>query len=130
MGGDEFSGLPPGYPGELKQIGKKHMTKRAKSEAKQAAVERPSSDSTFSLVEGVALEPFADGSAVLYSEGEHKSVSLNHTGALLCSYADGSHTLSHVLQEMRQLFPNDVLDEEPLINCLAELEAEGFVLWE
>ena len=107
-----------------------HMAKREKSEAKQAAVERPGSDSTFSLVEGVALEPFADGSAVLYSEGEHKSVSLNHTGALLCSYADGSHTLSHVLQEMRQLFPNDVLDEEPLINCLAELEAEGFVLWE
>lgn len=90
---------------------------------------RPGPDSTFTLAPGVKLEPLGDGSAVLYS-GEHdQSLSLNHTAALLCSYADGQHTLTAVLQEMRQMFAQSDIEESALADFLIDLKARQFLQW-
>jgi hypothetical protein len=91
---------------------------------------RPHSGSTFSLAPGVRLEPLGDGSAVLYSKNLDESLSLNHTAALLCSFADGQHTMTAVLQEMRQMFPGQNIDEETLIGFLLDLKSRKFVQWD
>ena len=90
---------------------------------------RPGPRSTFTLLPGVRLEPLGDGSAVLYSKELDQSLSLNHTAALLCSFADGQHTLSAVLQEMRQIFPQDRIEESDLTGFLADLGARQFLQW-
>jgi hypothetical protein len=92
--------------------------------------QRPGPASTFSLRPGVRLEPLGDGSAVLYSRDLDESLSLNHTAALLCSFADGQHTIAMVLQEMSQLFPGDSIDAQALVEGLDDLEARHFVQWE
>jgi len=86
-------------------------------------------DTTFSLAPGVRLEPLGDGSAVLYSRDLDQSLSLNHTAALLCSYADGQHTVKMVVQEMSQIFPSSPIDESSLFECLRDLEARRFLRW-
>lgn len=91
---------------------------------------RPGPDSTFSLAPGVKLEPLGDGSSVLYSRELDQSLSLNHTASLLCSFADGQHTVSIVLQEMRQIFPQDRVEEDGLIDFLASLAAMNFLQWD
>jgi len=90
---------------------------------------RPGPASTFTLAPGVKLEPLGDGSAVLYSRDLDQSLSLNHTAALLCSFADGRHTLSVVLQEMRQIFPENDIEEGALAAFLAELGSRQFIQW-
>jgi len=90
---------------------------------------RPGPASTFTLAPGVKLEPLGDGSAVLYSRELDQSLSLNHTAALLCSFADGRHTLSVVLQEMRQIFPENDIEEGALAAFLAELGSRQFIQW-
>jgi Coenzyme PQQ synthesis protein D (PqqD) len=90
---------------------------------------RPDPDSTFTLAPGVRLEPLGDGSAVLYSKKLDRSLSLNHTAALLCSFADGQHTLSVVLQEMRQIFPESAIEESDLAAFLDDLESRRFLQW-
>ncbi|HEX6900086.1 MAG TPA: PqqD family peptide modification chaperone [Thermoanaerobaculia bacterium] len=90
---------------------------------------RPNPDSTFTLAPGVKLEPLGDGSAVLYSKESDQSLSLNHTAALLCSFADSQHTLSAVLQEMRQIFPESVIEESDLAAFLEDLESGQFLQW-
>lgn len=87
------------------------------------------SASTFTLRPGVRLEPLGDGSAVLYSKDLDQSLSLNHTAALLCSFADGQHTLTLVVQELSQLFPQDVIEEKVLLDCLRDLENRRFLQW-
>jgi hypothetical protein len=89
----------------------------------------PGPASTFTLAPGVKLEPLGDGSAVLYSKELDQSLSLNHTAALLCSFADGQHTLSAVLQEMRQIFPEGSIEESALAAFLADLGSRQFVQW-
>jgi hypothetical protein len=89
----------------------------------------PNPRATFSLAPGVRLEPLGDGSAVLYSKDLDQSLSLNHTAALLCSFADGQHTLANVLQELSQIFPADVIDEWSLLDFLRELEDRRFLRW-
>lgn len=89
----------------------------------------PGPASTFNLAAGVKLEPLGDGSAVLYSKELDQSLSLNHTAALLCSYADGQHTFAAVLQEMRQIFPESAVEEDSLAAFLAELEKRKFLQW-
>lgn len=91
---------------------------------------QPNRSSTFSLVPGVRLEPLGDGSAVLYSKDLDESLSLNHTAALLCSFADGQHTVTEVLQDMRQMFPGQKIDEETLISFLLDLKSRKFVQWD
>ena len=86
-----------------------------------------SKDSTFVLEPGVQLAPLGDGSAVLYSKDQ--SLSLNHTAALLCSFADGHHTVSEVLQEMSQVFPESAIPEQVLVDCLNDLQARHFLRW-
>jgi hypothetical protein len=90
---------------------------------------RPGPDSTFTLAAGVKLEPLGDGSAVLYSKELDQSLSLNHTAALLCSFADGQHTLAVILQEMGQMFPESAIEENALIDFLSQLEARHFLQW-
>ena len=90
----------------------------------------PDGQSTFSLAPGVRLEPLGDGSAVLYSRDLDESLSLNHTAALLCSFADGQHTLTAVLQEMRQIFPGQNIDEEALSGFVLDLVSRNFVQWD
>jgi hypothetical protein len=90
---------------------------------------RPHPDSTFSLRPGVRLEPLGDGSAVLFASDLDLSLTVNHTAALLCSYADGQYTLAMVVQEMRQVFPGSVIDEESLAACLLDLQARSFLQW-
>ena len=90
---------------------------------------RPSPESTFSLRAGVRLEPLGDGSAVLYSSGQNKSVSLNPTAALVCAYADGAHSFSRLLGEVQELFPGSKVEEGPIVDCLVELVGEGFLEW-
>lgn len=85
--------------------------------------------STFVLEPGVQLAPLGDGSAVLYSKEQDQSLSLNHTAALLCSFADGQHTVSAVVQEMSQVFPETDIDERVLLDCLTELGARRFLRW-
>ena len=89
----------------------------------------PGPASTFTLAPGVKLEPLGDGSAVLYSKELDQSLSLNHTAALLCSFADGQHTLSVILQEMRQIFPDNDIEESELAAFLANLGSRQFVQW-
>lgn len=84
---------------------------------------------TFSLAPGVRLEPLGDGSAVLYSKDLDQSLSLNHTAALLCSYADGQHTVERVVQEMSQIFPAAPIDGDILVECLRDLAARRFLQW-
>jgi hypothetical protein len=86
-------------------------------------------DSTFVLEPGVQLAPLGDGSAVLYSKELDQSLSLNHTAALLCSFADGHHTVSEVLQEMSQVFPDSAIPEQVLVDCLNDLQARHFLRW-
>ena len=86
-------------------------------------------DTTFSLAPGVRLEPLGDGSAVLYSKDLDQSLSLNHTAALLCSYADGQHTISMVLQEMSQIFPASSIDGNVLADGVRDLVARRFLRW-
>lgn len=90
---------------------------------------RPGADSTFTLAPGVQLEPLGDGSAVLYSKEHDQSLSLNHTAALLCSFADGQHTVAMIVQEMRQLFPDVGIEENALTAFVTDLEARHFVQW-
>ncbi len=85
--------------------------------------------SAFSLAPGVRLEPLGDGSAVLYSRELDQSLSLNHTAALLCSFADGRHTVSAVAQEIRQVFPQDTVEEAALTAFLSDLAARQFLQW-
>lgn len=85
--------------------------------------------SAFSLAPGVRLEPLGDGSAVLYSRELDQSLSLNHTAALLCSFADGRHTVSAVAQEIRQVFPHDTIEEAALMAFLSDLAARQFLQW-
>jgi hypothetical protein len=66
---------------------------------------------------------------VLYSKELDQSLSLNHTAALLCSFADGQHTISAVVQEMSQVFPESAIDERVLFDCLVELGARRFLRW-
>ena len=99
------------------------------SEGKPDRNQKPGSASTFTLRPGVRLEPLGDGSAVLYSKDLDQSLSLNHTAALLCSFADGQHTLAKVVQELSQLFPQDVIDEKVLLDCLQDLESRRFLQW-
>jgi hypothetical protein len=87
------------------------------------------SGTVFVLAPGVRLEPLGDGSAVLYSRDLDQSLSLNHTAALLCSYADGQHTIATVVQEMSQIFPESAIDVEVLFDCLRDLEARRFLRW-
>lgn len=98
-------------------------------EAKPDRNASPNPDATFSLTPGVRLEALGDGSAVLYSRDLGQSLSLNHTAALLCSFADGQHTVSMVLQEMSQIFPQDAIEETALLACLRDLEARRFLQW-
>jgi hypothetical protein len=90
---------------------------------------RPGSASTFTLASGVKLEPLGDGSAVLYSKELDQSLSLNHTAALLCSFADGQHTLSSILQEMGQIFPENPIEEGDLAAFVGDLVARQFLQW-
>ena len=90
----------------------------------------PDKQSTFSLAPGVRFEPLGDGSAVLYSRDLDESLSLNHTAALLCSFADGQHTLTAVLQEMRQIFPGENIDEDALSGFVLDLVSRNFVQWD
>ncbi len=85
--------------------------------------------SAFSLAPGVRLEPLGDGSAVLYSRELDQSLSLNHTAALLCSFADCRHTVSAVAQEIRQVFPQDTVEEAALTAFLSDLAARQFLQW-
>ncbi len=85
--------------------------------------------SAFSLAPGVRLEPLGDGSAVLYSRELDQSLSLNHTAALLCSFADGRHTVSAVAREIRQVFPQDTVEEAALTAFLSDLAARQFLQW-
>jgi hypothetical protein len=87
----------------------------------------PEFQSTFSLANGVKLEPLGDGSAVLFSRALNESLSLNHTAALLCSFADGQHTVEVVLQELRQTFPGDSVDAAALLRFLRDLETRKFI---
>lgn len=90
----------------------------------------PGPDTTFSLAPGVRFEPLGDGSGVLYSKELEESLSLNHTGALLCSFADGHHTIAHVVQEVRHVFAGSDIDESALIAFLQGLESRRFLQWE
>jgi hypothetical protein len=90
---------------------------------------RPGPASTFTLASGVKLEPLGDGSAVLYCKELDQSLSLNHTAALLCSFADGQHTLTAILQEMRQIFPETPIEESGLAAFLGDLVARHFLQW-
>ena len=66
---------------------------------------------------------------MLFANDLDQSLSLNHTAALLCSYADGQHTLAMVVQEMGQIFPASAIDEEALAACLLDLQARNFLQW-
>ena len=89
----------------------------------------PGPGSAFSLAPGVRLEPLGDGSAVLYSRELDQSLSLNHTAALLCSFADGRHTVSSAVREIRQVFPHDTVEEAALTAFLSDLAARQFLQW-
>ena len=90
---------------------------------------RPGPDSTFTLGPDVKLEPLGDGSAVLYSGELDQSLSLNHTAALLCTYADGQHTLAMILQEMRHVFPQSDIEESLLVDFFTDLKNRKFIKW-
>ncbi|MCA1792215.1 MAG: PqqD family peptide modification chaperone [Thioalkalivibrio sp.] len=83
----------------------------------------------FRLAPGVRMEGFADGTAILFLPQAEETLSLNPTAALLCSYADGNHSLGEVLSQMQDLFP----DANPLladfVACGQELAARGFLHW-
>jgi hypothetical protein len=89
----------------------------------------PGPATRFTLASGVQLEPLGDGSAVLYSRDLDQSLSLNHTAALLCSFADGRHTVEDVLQEMCLLFPDARIEESALLDLLQQLRALRFLQW-
>ena len=92
--------------------------------------ETPDPGSAFALAPGVRLEPLGDGSAVLYSRELDQSLSLNHTAALLCSFADGRHTVSAALREIREVFPHDdTVEEAALTAFLSDLAARQFLQW-
>lgn len=67
---------------------------------------------------------------MLYSRDLDESLSLNHTAALLCSFADGQHTITAILQEMRQIFPGENIDGEALAGFVSDLAARQFVQWD
>ena len=66
---------------------------------------------------------------MLFSKELEESLSLNHTAALLCSFADGQHTFVSMLQEMSQIFPESPVDAGALAACLRDLEARRFLRW-
>ena len=83
---------------------------------------------TFELAAGVCLEPFPDGTAILYSTERGETVSLNPTAALFCAYADENHTLEKVREEAQRLFPSEVVTLEPFLACARELQERGFLV--
>jgi hypothetical protein len=90
----------------------------------------PGPKTRFTLASGVQLEPLGDGSAVLYSRDLDQSLSLNHTAALLCSFADGQHTVDEVLQEMCLVFPDARIEAAAIVDLLQQLRALRFLQWE
>lgn len=84
----------------------------------------------FKLAPGVRLETFDDGTAILFAPDREESLSLNPTAALLCSYADGAHPLTHVLTEMQELFPSASPNLDDFVECGNELAVRGFLEWE
>lgn len=89
----------------------------------------PGPETRFTLAPGVQLEPLGDGSAVLYSRDLDQSLSLNHTAALLCSFADGQHTLGEAVQEMCLVFPGAPVEEAALAELLRQLRDLRFLQW-
>ncbi len=95
-----------------------------------APIERlPAGRSTvFELAPGVRLEPFPDGSALLLSEESEESLSLNLTGALLCTFADGTHSLDDAHREVQGAFQGSEVAIQVLAEFLLELADRGLLL--
>lgn len=89
----------------------------------------PGPASRFFLRPGVRLEPFADGTAILYSGPGEKSASLNHTAALLCTFADGRHSVAAVVDELQASFPGQTVEPASIMACLTDLVEQGFLEW-
>jgi hypothetical protein len=83
----------------------------------------------FRLAPGVRLEAFDDGTAILFGQDRDESLSLNPTAALLCSYADGAHPLSHVLNQVQELFPSATPNLDDFVACGNQLVGRGFLEW-
>lgn len=105
------------------------MTQPPPSDEIQDRSAPPGPETRFVLASGVQLEPLGDGSAVLYSRDLDQSLSLNHTAALLCSFADGRHTVDQVLQEMCLVFPDATIEEGAIVGLLQQLRALRFLQW-
>ncbi|TVR53214.1 MAG: hypothetical protein EA421_11820 [Gemmatimonadales bacterium] len=86
--------------------------------------------SHFKLAPGVRLEPFADGTAVLYSPEREETLSLNPTAALLCAYADGKYTFATVREQVHAIFPSAEVEIGPFLSCARELVERGFLVLE
>jgi len=87
------------------------------------------SNTPFSLSPGVRMEPFHDGTAILFAPDREESLSLNPTAALMCSYADGLHTLADVMKGVQELFPSESPTLEDFVDCGKELASLGFLRW-
>lgn len=85
--------------------------------------------SKFFLREGVRLETLPDGTGLVYSRDPEKSLTVNHTGALLCSYADGTHSVSAVVNDVNDLFPDERIEQAEVLAFLTALEDECFLTW-
>jgi hypothetical protein len=82
------------------------------------------------LAQGIELEPFADGTAILFSPERGETISLNLSAALLCAHADGILTLEEAREQVAQLFPGESVGLDPFLSLARELVERGFLVVE
>jgi hypothetical protein len=50
------------------------------------------------------------GEILLYRLGAHKAIHLNETASLIWTLCDGTRTVQAIVEELRDIFPDDALD--------------------
>ncbi|MBX9688859.1 MAG: PqqD family protein [Candidatus Obscuribacterales bacterium] len=67
-----------------------------------------------------------DGFLALYDLEGNKGVTLSTLGAIVWEYCDGSHQISEIIQELKNLLA-DECQEETVIELIEQLSNDGFL---
>jgi len=72
-------------------------------------------------------ELLADGNMVIYRADTNQLLTLNPTAALVWACCDGAHTLSAIVAEVRELFPDAPMIERDVTTIVQDLRVRGML---